>query len=185
MDGVLAAARSTSRARSCSPALDGEPTATILAEARRRGAAHLARHGLRRERALGAASRRASRICDLVTPGPRRGRGDHRRARARSAPRGGSRELGAGTAAVTLGADGCYARGRRLRRPRRRAVAVDAVDGTGRRRRVRRRASSTAGSPGWRTEACARFANAAGALATTAVGAFEGVADLRNEEVLA
>jgi sugar/nucleoside kinase (ribokinase family) len=31
---------------------------------------------------------------------------------------------------------------------------------------------------GWPTERCARFANAAGALAVTAVGAFEGVRDL-------
>ena len=31
---------------------------------------------------------------------------------------------------------------------------------------------------GWPLERCARLANAAGALATTAVGAFEGVGDL-------
>jgi sugar/nucleoside kinase (ribokinase family) len=37
----------------------------------------------------------------------------------------------------------------------------------------------------WPLERCARFANAAGALATTAVGAFEGVADLPRTLTLA
>jgi sugar/nucleoside kinase (ribokinase family) len=38
---------------------------------------------------------------------------------------------------------------------------------------------------GWPTERCARFANAAGALATTAIGAFEGVGDLQQTLELA
>jgi sugar/nucleoside kinase (ribokinase family) len=61
---------------------------------------------------------------------------------------------------------------------------VDAVDGTG------AGDAFTAGFlygrlASWPTERCARFANAAGALATTAVGAFEGVGDLRQTLELA
>jgi sugar/nucleoside kinase (ribokinase family) len=113
--------------------------------------------------------------CDLVTPGRAEaeaisGGTDPARAARRL------RELGAGIAAVTLGPDGCQVAADDFEGhvP---AVAVDTVDGTG------AGDAFAAGFlygrlAGWGTEACARFANAAGALATTAVGAFEGVADL-------
>ena len=83
---------------------------------------------------------------------------------------------------MTLGADGCQvaADDYEGRVP---AVAVDALDGTG------AGDAFVAGFlygrlAGWTTEACARFANAAGALATTAVGAFEGVGNLERTRLL-
>jgi sugar/nucleoside kinase (ribokinase family) len=162
-------------------ALDGEPTAGLLAEARRRGL-HTSLDTVfdgsgRWERVLAALPH-----CDLVTPGRAEaeaisGERDPRRAARRL------RELGAGTAAVTLGAEGCQVAAADFdgRVP---AVPVDAVDGTG------AGDAFVAGFlygrlAGWATEACARFANAAGALATTAVGAFEGVGDLERTRALA
>ena len=81
-----------------------------------------------------------------------------------------------GVAAVTLGPDGCYVAGEGFdgHVP---GFEVEAVDGTG---------AGDAFAAGflygllaeWPLELCARFANAAGALATTALGAFEGVGDL-------
>ncbi len=156
--------------------LDGEPAATILAEARRRGL-HTSLDPVfdasgRWDRVLPALPH-----CDLVTPGRAEAEGitgesDPGRAARRL------RELGAGTAAVTLGAEGCFLAAEDFDGlvP---AVPVDAVDGTG------AGDAFAAGFlygrlAGWGTEACARFANAAGALATTAVGAFEGVADLER-----
>jgi sugar/nucleoside kinase (ribokinase family) len=154
--------------------LDGEPAARILGEARRRGL-HTSLDPVfdasgRWERVLPALPQ-----CDLVTPGRAEaeaisGETDPARAARRL------RELGAGIAAVTLGPEGCHVAADDFdgRVP---AVAVDALDGTG------AGDAFAAGFlygrlAGWATEACARFANAAGALATTAVGAFEGVADL-------
>jgi sugar/nucleoside kinase (ribokinase family) len=161
--------------------LDGEPTARILAEGRRRGL-HTSLDTVfdgsgRWERVLPALPH-----CDLVTPGRAEaeaisGESDPARAARRL------RELGAGTAAVTLGPEGCQVAADDFdgHVP---SVAVEAVDGTG------------AGDAfvagflygrlnGWATEPCARFANAAGALATTAVGAFEGVGDLSRTLELA
>jgi sugar/nucleoside kinase (ribokinase family) len=156
--------------------LDGEPAATILAEARRRGL-HTSLDPVfdasgRWDRVLPALPH-----CDLVTPGLAEAEGitgesDPGRAARRL------RELGAGPAAVTLGAEGCFLAEKDFDGlvP---AVPVDAVDGTG------AGDAFAAGFlygrlAGWGTEACARFGNAAGALATTAVGAFEGVADLER-----
>lgn len=152
-------------------ALDGEPTAALLAEARRRGL-HTSLDTVfdgsgRWERVLPALPH-----CDLVTPGLEEARavtGERDPARAAERLRG----LGAGVAAVTGGPDGCWVSG--LGHVP--GSSVDAVDGTG--------AGDAfaagflygrlAGRP---LDWCARFANAAGALATTAVGAFEGVGDL-------
>ncbi|HSP72589.1 MAG TPA: sugar kinase [Gaiellaceae bacterium] len=152
-------------------ALDGEPTAALLAEARRRGL-HTSLDTVfdgsgRWERVLPALPH-----CDLVTPGLEEARAvTGERDPARAAER--LRELGAGVAAVTGGPEGCWVSG--LGHVA--ASPVEAVDGTG--------AGDAfaagflygrlAGRP---LDWCARFANAAGALATTAVGAFEGVGDL-------
>jgi sugar/nucleoside kinase (ribokinase family) len=154
--------------------IDGDPAARILAEGRRRGL-HTSLDPVydasgRWERVLPALPH-----CDLVTPGRAEAEGisgerDPRRAARRL------RQLGARTAAVTLGAEGCEVAADDFegRVP---AVPVEAIDGTG------AGDAFAAGFlygrlAGWSTETCARFANAAGALATTAVGAFEGVADL-------
>jgi sugar/nucleoside kinase (ribokinase family) len=152
-------------------ALDGEPTAELLAEARRRGL-HTSLDTVfdgtgRWERALPALPH-----SDLVTPGLEEARaitGESDPARAAER----LRELGVGVAAVTGGPEGCWVSG--LGHVP--GCRVDAVDGTG--------AGDAfaagflygrlAGRP---LDWCARFANAAGALATTAVGAFEGVGDL-------
>lgn len=151
--------------------LDGEPTADLLAEARRRGL-HTSLDTVfdgsgRWERTLPALPH-----CDLVTPGLEEalalaGESDPARAAERL------HELGSGIAAVTAGPDGCWVSG--LGHVP--GCRVDAVDGTG--------AGDAfaagflygrlAGRP---LDWCARFANAAGALATTAVGAYEGVGDL-------
>jgi sugar/nucleoside kinase (ribokinase family) len=154
--------------------LDGEPTAGILAEARRRGL-HTSLDTVfdgssRWERVVPALA-----YCDLVTPGQAEAEAiSGERDPARAARR--LRDLGASIAAVTLGPDGCQVAADDFdgRVP---AVPVEAVDGTG------AGDAFVAGFlygrlAGWATEACARFANAAGALATTAVGAFEGVGDL-------
>lgn len=154
--------------------LDGEPVAALLAEARRRGL-HTSLDTVfdgsgRWERVLPALPH-----CDLVTPGLEEARAitgerEPERAVARL------RALGAGTAAVTLGPDGCQVAGEDFegRVP---GCPVTAVDGTG------AGDAFAAGLlygrlAGWPLERSAWFANAAGALATTEVGAFEGVGDL-------
>jgi sugar/nucleoside kinase (ribokinase family) len=161
--------------------LDGEPTAALLAEARRRGL-HTSLDTVfdasgRWERALAALPH-----CDLVTPGLAEAEGITGEVGAARAARR-LRELGAGAAAVTLGADGCRVCAEDFEGdvP---AIAVRAVDGTG------AGDAFAAGFlygrlAGWATERCAQFANAAGALATTAVGAFEGVGDLERTLALA
>ncbi len=155
-------------------ALDGEPLAAVLAEARRRGIRTSVD-------TVFDASGRWERVvpslaqCDLVTPALAEARaitGEHEPARAAAR----LRELGAREAAVTLGEGGCHvsADGFEGHVP---GCRVEAVDGTG---------AGDAFAAGflygkladWPLERCARFANAAGALATTAVGAFEGVGDL-------
>jgi sugar/nucleoside kinase (ribokinase family) len=152
-------------------ALDGEPTAALLAEARRRGI-HTSVDTVfdgsgRWERVLPSLPH-----CDLVTPGLGEARAiTGERDPARAAAR--LHELGAGVAAVTGGPDGCWVSdvGHVA------ACRVDAVDGTGAGDAFAAAFlyGRLAGRP---PEWCARFANAAGALATTAVGAFEGVGDL-------
>jgi sugar/nucleoside kinase (ribokinase family) len=161
--------------------LDGEPTASLLAEARRRGITTSVDTVFdargRWDRVVAALP-----FCDLVTPGLAEARaitGEEEPARAAA----GLRELGARVAAVTLGADGCYV----ASDPFEGHVSgfrVNSVDGTG--------AGDAfaagflhgllAGRP---LDECARLANAAGGLATTAVGAFEGVGDLVEMERLA
>jgi sugar/nucleoside kinase (ribokinase family) len=161
--------------------LDGEPTALLLSDARRRGI----RTSLdtvfdargRWDRLLPALP-----FCDLVTPGLPEARaitGEEEPARAARR----LQELGVRVAAVTLGADGCY-------------VAGDAFEGHVAGFRVESRDGTGAGDAfaagflhgllaGRPLEECARLANAAGALATRAVGAFEGVGDLAETERLA
>ncbi len=155
--------------------IDGEPPAArILAEARRRGLHTSLDPSSTR---AGAGSACCRRFPTAISSPPGRaeaegisGESDPRRAARRL------RELGAGTVAVTLGGEGCEVAADDFE-GRVAAVGVEAVDGTG------AGDAFAAGFlygrlAGWKTEACARFANAAGALATTAVGAFEGVADL-------
>jgi sugar/nucleoside kinase (ribokinase family) len=161
--------------------LDGEPTASLLSEARRRGITASVDTVFdargRWDRVLAALP-----FCDLVTPGLAEARaitGEEEPARAAAR----LRELGARVAAVTLGADGCCVAGDTFE-AHVSGFRVDSVDGTG--------AGDAfaagflhgllAGRP---LEECARLANAAGALATTAVGAFEGVGDLVETERLA
>jgi sugar/nucleoside kinase (ribokinase family) len=153
------------------PALDGEPTARILREARTRGL-------LTSLDTVFDATGRWERVLpalphlDLFTPGLAEARAltgeeEPRRVAAWLRDRG-VREV-----ALTMGADGCYAAGDDFDgflEP----VPVRAVDGTG---------SGDAFAAGllygklagWTFEEAARLANAVGALATTAVGATEGV----------
>jgi sugar/nucleoside kinase (ribokinase family) len=91
------------------------------------------------------------------------------------------RERGVGTVALKLGRDGCYIAGEEFEGFVA-ASAVDAVDSTG------AGDAFAAGFlyghlAGWPLDRTAAFANAAGALATTAVGAVDGVTGL--DEVLA
>ncbi len=161
------------------PALDGEPAAALLAEARRRGL-----------------------VTSMDTVWDPRGRWDlvlpslphvavfapslaeGRAIARREAPADVAawlRERGVGTVALTMGEGGAYVAGDDFEgrvRPR----AVEAVDGTG------AGDAFSAGLlygvlAGWPLERSARFANAVGALATTAVGATEGVPGL--DETLA
>ena len=161
------------------PALDGAPTAALLAEARTRGV-------LTSLDTVWDATGRWERLepslphLDLLCLGA---------AEARALSGGleppeaaaWARRRGARTVAVKLGADGCYIEGDEFAGhvP---APRVHAVDSTG------------AGDAfaagliyarlhGWPLERSARFANAVGAAATTAVGAAEGLPTL--EEALA
>jgi sugar/nucleoside kinase (ribokinase family) len=153
--------------------LDGDPTAELLAAARQRGL-HTSLDTVfdasgRWERVLPTLA-----YCDLVTPGLAEAREiTGEREPVRAAER--LQELGAAVAAVTAGPDGCWVSG--LGHVP--GYQVDAVDGTG--------AGDAfaagflygrlAGRP---LDWCARFANAAGALAATELGAFEGVGDLAS-----
>jgi sugar/nucleoside kinase (ribokinase family) len=152
-------------------ALDGEPTAALLSEARRRGL-HTSLDTVfdgtgRWERVLPALPH-----CDLVTPGLDEaraitGENDPLRAADRLC------ELGATVAVVTLGPDGCAVAGLGTCP----GCRVDVIDGTGAGDAFT--AAFLYGRLASRSlEWCARFANAAGALATTAVGAFDGVGNL-------
>jgi sugar/nucleoside kinase (ribokinase family) len=158
------------------PALDGEPTASILRDARARGLLTSLDTAFdatgRWERVLPSLP-----LLDLFTPGLAEARaltGENEPPRIAAW----LREQGVREVALTMGADGCYAAGEGFEgfiEP----VAVQAVDGTG---------SGDAFAAGllygklagWSFERAARLANAVGALATTAVGAVEGVPSLQQ-----
>jgi sugar/nucleoside kinase (ribokinase family) len=154
--------------------LDGEPTAGILAEAKRRGLFT----------SLDPAwdpTGRWSRLepclphVDLAVPSLGEAQavsGEQEPARVAAWWRArGVKEI-----ALTMGPDGCYASGDGFE-GHVRAPAVQAVDGTG------AGDAFAAGLlygklAGWSFEDAVKLANAAGALATTAVGASEGVLGL-------
>jgi sugar/nucleoside kinase (ribokinase family) len=158
------------------PELDGEPTARLLAEARKYGlltsldtvwdpTGHW-------ERVLPSLPH-----VDVFAPSLAEGRaitGENEPGAIAAR----LRAHGAATVVLKLGASGCYMSGEGCEGPVE-AVPVDTVDGTG------------AGDAfmagllygclaGWPLERSARFANAVGALATTAFGAFEGVPELEH-----
>jgi len=163
------------------PELDGEPTALLLAEARRRGLATSLDTAFdptgRWDRVLPCLPH-----LDLVTPGLAEARGisGHDDPGAAAAW---LRARGARAVVVTMGPDGCYAAGPGFegRVP---GIPVAAIDGTG---------SGDAFAAGllygtlagWPLERAARFANAVGALSTTAVGAVAGLRDVPETLVLA
>ena len=153
------------------PELDGEPAADLLAEARRRGL-------VTSLDTVWDATGRWKRVLpalphvDLFAPSLAEGQaisGEREPAAVAAWLRG----RGARTVALKLGADGCYAAGEGF------DGLVDAfpvrvVDGTG------AGDAFVAGLlygtlAGWPLERAARLANAVGALATTAIGAVEGV----------
>ena len=161
------------------PGLDGEPFAALLAEARRRGL-------LTSLDTVWDATGQWSRIepclphLDLLVPSLAEARAITGEA---DAPRAAAalRARGAREVVLKMGAAGCYVSGEGFERALE-ALAVRAVDGTG------AGDAFVAGLlygrlAGWPIERAARLANAAGALATTAVGAVEGVRGL--EETLA
>jgi sugar/nucleoside kinase (ribokinase family) len=161
------------------PELDGEPVAALLAEARRRGLATSLDP-------VWDATGRWDRLhpslphLDLLALSIAEGE-------AVSGERGPEavaswlRGRGVGAVAVKMGAEGCYASGPDFE-GRIEPVSVPALDGTG------AGDAFVAGLiygrlAGWPLERAARLANAAGALATTAVGAVEGLRGI--EETLA
>ena len=162
-------------------ALDGEPTAAVLAEARRRGV-------LTSLDTAYDASGRWNRVLpslaelDLFTPSLAEAQGiTGEREPGRAARR--LRELGVREVAVTLGPDGCYVAGETFEGhvP---APLVEVVDGTG---------SGDAFAAGFLhaklaglpLEDAARLANATGALAATASGAYDGLRGLEETSALA
>ncbi len=156
------------------PALDGEPTAELLAEARRRGVVtslDTVWDATGRWRRLEPSLPHLDLLCLSETE-----------ARALSGGLGPAdaaawaRARGAGTVAVKLGADGCHVDGDGFT-GHVAARRVDVVDATG------AGDAFAAGLiyarlQGWPLERSARFANALGAAATTAVGAGEGLPTL-------
>ena len=156
------------------PALDGEPAAGVLAEAKARGLATSLD-------TVFDATGRWERVLpclphtDLFAPSLAEAQaisGEREPRRVAAWLRG----RGVGEVALKMGVEGCYASGEGFE-GQVEALAVEAVDGTG------------AGDAfcagllygklaGWPFERSARLANAAGALATTAVGATEGVRGL-------
>jgi sugar/nucleoside kinase (ribokinase family) len=156
--------------------LDGEPFARILAEAKARGLTTSLD-------TVWDATGRWERVLpvlphvDLATPNLSEAQaitGETEPARAAQR----LHELGAAEVVLKLGSDGCFVHGVGRIEP----VRVETVDGTG------AGDAFAAGLlygrlAGWPLERAARLANAAGALATTAVGAAEGVCEL--DETLA
>jgi sugar/nucleoside kinase (ribokinase family) len=148
-------------------ALDGEPTAALLAEARSRGI-QTSLDPVHDPRGRWQLLLPALPNCDLVTPSlgeaaALTGEDDPARAARRL------HELGAGIAAVTLGPDGCHVVGDGVDAhvP---APQVDAVDGTGAGDAFAAAflAALLAGEPPLE---CAHRANAAGAEVVTVLGA--------------
>jgi sugar/nucleoside kinase (ribokinase family) len=161
------------------PALDGAPTAALLAEARRRGVVTSldtvwdATGGWDR---LEPSLPHLDLLCMSAA--------EARAFTGRRTPEAGAawaRARGAQVVAIKLGADGCYVESDEFagHAPARRVEAVDST-GAG--------DAFAAGLiyarlQGWPLERAAVFANAVGAAATTAVGAAEGLPTI--EEVLA
>jgi sugar/nucleoside kinase (ribokinase family) len=162
-------------------ALDGEPTAAVLAEARRRGL-------LTSLDTAYDASGRWNRVLpsleglDLFTPSLDEAQGvTGEREPGRTARK--LRELGVREVAVTLGPDGCYVAGETFEGhvP---APVVEVMDGTG---------SGDAFAAGFLhaklaglpLEDAANLANATGALAATASGAYDGLRGLEETSALA
>jgi sugar/nucleoside kinase (ribokinase family) len=163
------------------PQLDGEPTAGLLAAARERGVLTSLDTVWdptgRWERVVSALAHLDLFTAALNEAQAISGEADPAQAAAWL------RDRGAGMVAIKLGEDGCYVAGDQvgvqLPPPR-----VEAVDGTG------AGDAFAAGLiygrlAGWPIERAARLANAAGALATTAVGATEGVGGLGETMTLA
>lgn len=162
-------------------ALDGEPAAALLAEARARGL-------LTSLDTVFDPTGRWERVrpslphVDLFTPGLAEARALTGEETAEGAAAR-LREWGVREVAVTVGADGCYAASDDFAGlvP---AASVHTVDGTG---------SGDAFAAGllyaklegWPFERSVRFANAVGALATTAVGASEGLPTAAEAAALA
>jgi sugar/nucleoside kinase (ribokinase family) len=158
--------------------MDGEPFARILAEAKARGLTTSLD-------TVWDATGRWERVLpvlphvDLATPNLSEAQaitGETEPARAAQR----LHELGAAEVALKLGSDGCFVHGVGRIEP----VRVETVDGTG------AGDAFAAGLlygrlAGWPLERAARLANAAGALATTAVGAAEGVRELDETLALA
>jgi sugar/nucleoside kinase (ribokinase family) len=158
--------------------LDGEPLARILAEAKARGLTTSLD-------TVWDATGRWERVLpmlphvDLAAPNLGEAQaitGETEPARAAER----LHELGAAEVVLKLGADGCFVHGVGRIEP----VRVETVDGTG------AGDAFVAGLlygrlAGWPLERAARLANAAGALATTAVGAAEGVRELDETLALA
>lgn len=163
------------------PELDGDPTAAVLEEARARGLTTSLDTVWdatgRWERLLPSLPHldlfvpslaEGSAISGQLAPGP---------------VAAWLRDRGVGTVALKLGADGCFVSGEHFEGFVA-APPVTAVDGTG------AGDAFAAGLlyghlAGWPLERSAALANAAGALAATAVGAVEGVRGLRETLALA
>lgn len=163
------------------PALDGEPTVSLLADARARGI-------LTSLDTVYDATGCWHRVhgclpyLDLITPSLTEAREISKQADARSAAAW-LRDRGVREVAITLGRDGSYVVGPDFEghMP---ACRVVAVDGTG------AGDAFAAGLlygklAGWPLERSSRLANSAGALATTAVGATEGLTGLVETLALA
>lgn len=161
--------------------LDGEPFAAILAEARRRGLTTSLD-------TVFDASGRWARVepslphLDLAMPGLEEARaiaGEREPERVAAW----FRARGVGNVALKMGRQGCYVAGDEFEGLVA-APSVRSIDGTG------AGDAFAAGLlhgrlAGWPLEEAARFGCAAGALATTAVGAFEGVGGLAETLALA
>jgi sugar/nucleoside kinase (ribokinase family) len=153
------------------PELDGEPAAGLLAEAQRRG---LVTSVDKVFDATGGWTRVLPCLphADVFTPSLAEAQALSGR-KEPAAAAAWLRERGAGAVAITLGERGSYVSGPGFDGPVE-PFSVDAVDGTG---------SGDAFAAGllygvladWPLARSARFANALGALATTAVGATEGI----------
>ncbi len=156
------------------PALDGVPTAGLLAEARRRGV-HTSLDTVYDATGRWERIEPCLRFLDLLTVSMSEAQGISGEREPASATAW-FRDRGVREVALKLGPDGCYVAGAEFEGevP---AFPVRAVDGTG------AGDAFVAGVlygrlAGWPLDHAARLANAAGALATTAVGATEGLLNL-------